>query len=127
MMVRLQGTKLKDFSDDKYENVVSSIKDMEVLGIYLGWLREYLDKVRSTKTLCTSYFKIKTSEAQIAEAREKYEQLLTEAQAKISVLEAIHELLVKEHQVVEAAPKVTLSVEEPILPQVDLIAQKLSE
>lgn len=123
----LQRLKVKDLTEEKYEGVLSSIKDMEVFGINLRWLRDYLERIRSTKTLFASLAKIHTSTAQITEAKEKHERLLAEAKQKVSALEASHELLVKEHQVLEATPKVTLSDDEPIRPPTDLISRKLSE
>lgn len=82
----LQGMKVRDITEEKYDDVISSINDMEVFGIDIGWLREHLEKVCSMKTLFASFLKVQQSEAQIAEAKAKYEQLLAEAKEKIYVL-----------------------------------------
>ena len=119
---------MRDFSDEEYEDIASSISDMERLGLDLQWLRDYLSRVRATKMLFSSLFEVQASEAQFAEAKEtceKYRQLLAEAEEKAVVLEANHKALVQHHQALEAQPKTTLSDVAPVLPPLDLFSQEL--
>jgi len=127
IVLSLQETSVRDFSEEKYEDMTSSITDMETFGLDLQWLRDRLEQVRSTKLLSASLFKIQASEAQIAEAKEtyeKYKQLLADAKEKVSALKEGHKLLLEDHKALEAIPKISLTDAEPVLPSSDLFSQK---
>jgi hypothetical protein len=116
VVVCLQQLRVKDFSLGRYNDVISSVVEMEHFGLELGWLRVYLKKVVNATMLFTKLYQIQRCEEQIVEAEEK-----------VAKLKVRRELLLEDKANLEVAEKIELSDDDLIFPEIDLIASRLNQ